>query len=335
MAWEYAGLFDAIPTEGDLLSTFWQTSATDIKVGSMGYRTATVKAGGRLEAEIYPIYGRRMEAAARKAKQKGNTPEAQKKLNAENAKRKLILILEENFKYFEDDTLTLTYQNEPADLKRCQMDIRNFFLRVKRWRKRNGLPELKYVAAIGHDADQRLHVHVAMNGGVPQKEIIKLWGKGITNSSPFQTYGKGLEGYANYLFKQNELAKKRGEREYIHMWTASRNLKNPLDHEHKSDCKISNRRVKQIARTFGADAKSIMEKIYPGYVLQEQVVPRFSDSIDGVYIRVIMRKVEGYNEKRAKNQKRPAHHSQIHEKAERHAEGNMPQGGGIQPGRTP
>ena len=124
MAWEYAGLFDAIPTEGDLLSTFWQTSATDIKVGSMGYRTATVKAGGRLEAEIYPIYGRRMEAAARKAKQKGNTPEAQKKLNAENAKRKLILILEENFKYFEDDTLTLTYQNEPADLKRCQMDIR-------------------------------------------------------------------------------------------------------------------------------------------------------------------------------------------------------------------
>ena len=333
MAWEYEGLFDAIPSAGeDLLSNYWRSQATNIRVGSMGYRTATVKAGTRLEAEIYPVFGRVMDNTARRAK-KNITPERQKQLNIRNAKRKLILLLEENFDYFQDETMTLTYAQEPGSLKRCRMDLRNYFLRVKRWREKHQLPEMKYIYAIGRDADQRMHVHVAMTGGVPQKELIRLWGKGIINSSPFQTFGKGMEGYANYLFKQNELAKNRGEREYIHMWSGSRNLKNPLDREHKSDCKVSNRRVKLLARSFGAEAKEIMEKVYPGYVLQECVM-RFSDIVDGVYITCVMRKAEGYA-KGTKNQKGPADAGQVHEAAGERAAGNLPQGGGLQPGRAP
>ena len=62
MAWEYEGLFDSIMESGnkgeDLLSDFWKNEPSAIRVGSMGYRTRTIKAGPRLEAEVYPIFGR-------------------------------------------------------------------------------------------------------------------------------------------------------------------------------------------------------------------------------------------------------------------------------------
>lgn len=307
MAWEYEGLFDAIPeAEDNLLAEYWRSEETDIRVGSMGYRTCTIKAGTRLEAEIYPIFGRRKEKEAKKAK-RNETPDSMKKINMRNAKRWLILLMEENFKYFKDDLFTLTYAVEPEDEKRLEMDMRNFMLRVKRFRKKHGLPEMRYVWSYGHDACHRMHIHGAMTGGIDRDDLIKLWGKGIVNSSPMQNYGNGAEGAANYLYEQNEMAKKRGERINFHMWRGSKNLDRPK--EHKSDSKISNRKVKQIAKSFGAMAKEILEKIYPGYILEKPVVPQFSDLIDGVYIRCIMRKDEGPNEKRAKDQKRPAHYS--------------------------
>lgn len=286
MAWEYEGLFDAIPTDGDLLSEYWKSEATMTRIGSMGYRTRTTKAGTRLEAEIYPIFGRLTEQRARAAK-KNITPDRMKALNMRNAKRQLVLIMEENFDTFQDDTFTLTYAVEPENLTRLKKDVRNFFMRVKRFRERNGLPEGKYVYSVGRDADQRLHIHGAMTGGISEKDRIKLWGKGIVNASPLQTWGKGVQGYANYLFKQNELAKARGERDGFHMWSGSRNLKKPK--VHTSDTKVSNRKVKMMALDFQAMAAEVLKKVYPGYQLEEGRV-HFSDVVDGVYIRCVMRK---------------------------------------------
>ena len=307
MAWEFEGLFDAIPrAEDNLLADYWRSEATEIRVGTMGYRTCTIKAGTRLEAEIYPIFGRAKEQAVRRAK-KNQTPDAMKKININNAKRRLILLLEENFNYFKDDLFTLTYATEPEDNKRLEKDFRNFMMRVKRYREKHGLPEVKYIWSYGYDNCHRMHIHGAMTGGIDRDALIKLWGKGIVNCSPMQNYGNGAEGAANYLYEQNEMEKQRGQRVNFHMWRGSKNLTTKLK-EHKSDSKLSNRKVKQIARTFGADAKEILEKIYPGYVLEKQVIPRFSDVIDGVYIRCIMRRKEGWqNEKRAENQKGQAY----------------------------
>lgn len=289
MAWEYEGLFDALPSEAghDLLSEYWKSEATATRIGSMGYRTRTIKAGTRLEAEIYPIYGRRQEQAARQARQ-FITPERQQQLNTRRAKRRLILLMESNFKVDEDVFVTLTYAEEPT-LERCKKDIRNFFNRVKRAREKEGLPELKYIYAIGHDRDQRIHVHAVMNGGIETKRLISMWGKGILNSYVLQTFGKGLQGLANYLYKQNEKAKDNGERMYCHMWAGSRNLQKPK--VHVSDTKMSNRKVKKCAMNFDAAGKGILEKVYPGYVLEEYRVT-FSDVVEGVYIRCVMRRME-------------------------------------------
>lgn len=294
MAWEYEGLFDAIPTEGeDLLSNYWRSEATEIRVGSMGYRTATVKAGTRLEAEIYPIFGKSMERQAKHARQ-NMTKERQAQLNTKRAKRKLILLVENNFEYWTDYEITLTYRKKPVDMEpenldRCKKDIRNFFNRLKRLREKRGLPELKYIYSIGHDENHRTHVHCLVTGGVERETLEKLWGKGFANTYSLQDFGNGLQGIASYLYKQNEKARDNGDRVNYHMWSGSRNLKAPK--EHKSDSKVSNRKVKLLARSFGHDAKEIMEKVYPGYVL-ENCVMRFSDIVDGVYIQCVMRKKE-------------------------------------------
>lgn len=287
MAWEFEGLFDAMPQDDreDLLTEYWKTEATATRIGSMGYRTRTIKAGDRLEAEVYPIFGRSQEMAARREKA-NMTAERQSQLNTRRAKRRLVLLMETNFRCDEDIHVTLTYKTEP-DLKRCRKDVRNFLNRVKRLREKRNLPELKYIYAVGHDRDQRIHVHCVMNGGIERDELEKIWAKGYANTIRLQKTGGGLQGMANYLYRQNEKAKDRGERAGFHMWSGSRNLKKPR--EHVSDSKMSNRKVRMIATNFRALAKEIMEKTYPGYVLEDGGV-FFSDVVDGVYIRCVMRK---------------------------------------------
>ncbi|MCR5566193.1 MAG: hypothetical protein K6F61_05025 [Clostridiales bacterium] len=287
MAWEYEGLFDAVPeTEDNLLAEYWRTEATATRIGSMGYRTRTIKAGTRLEAEVYPIFGRSMEQTARREKQ-NMTKERQQQLNTKRAKRRLVLLMENNFSYDRDIHVTLTYAGEEPELERCRKDIRNFLNRVKRQREKRGLDELKYIYSVGHDRDQRIHVHCVMNGGISRDELEKMWGKGYANTIRLQKQGGGLQGMANYLYRQNEKARDRGEREGFHMWSGSRNLKKPK--EHVSDTKISNRKVKMIAQNFRHISAEVMEKIYPGYCLEDCRV-QYSDVVDGVYIRCVMRK---------------------------------------------
>ena len=288
MAWEYEGLFDAVPVSGedDLLAAYWRTEATTVRIGNMGYRTRTTKAGTRLEAEVYPIFGRSMEQTARRERQ-NITPERQNQLNTRRAKHRLVLLMENNFKIDEDIHVTLTYAGSEPDEKRCRKDMRNFLNRVKRQREKRGLKELKYIYAIGHDRDQRIHIHCVMNGGIGRDELERLWGKGYANSMRLQAHGKGLQGMANYLYRQNEKARDAGERAGYHMWSGSRNLKKPKTRT--SDTKMSNRKVKIIAANFRAMAREIMERVYPGYTLEDGRV-YFSDVVDGVYIRCVMRK---------------------------------------------
>ena len=317
MAWEFEGLFDAIPQDDreDLLSEFWKTEATSTRIGSMGYRTRTIKAGTRLEAEIYPIFGRSMETTARAAKEK-ITPERQQQLNTRRAKRRLVLLMETNFRIDEDIHVTLTYRDEPTE-KRCRKDIRNFLNRVKRQREKRNLPDLKYIYAIGNDQHHRIHVHCVMNGGIGRDQLEKIWGKGYANATRLQEQGKGLQGMANYLYRQNERARDAGERVNYHMWSGSRNLKKPK--ERISDTKVSNRKVRLIAQNFRAMAKEIMEKVYPNYTLEDGRV-FYSDVVDGAYIRVVMRKKEEayVRSKRAGVQEiQPAHHRPIQEKEQK------------------
>jgi len=289
MAWEYEGLFDAAldPEADDIMSRYWRTEPTAIRFGTMGYRTRTIKAGSRLEAEIYPVFGKQKGEILREAK-RNRTPERIREQNISRAKRRLVLLMEENFDCGKDLAITLTYAEDGVTYRRCRQDIRNFLNRVARRRKQMGLEEAKWILAIGHDEQQRIHAHVAMSGGIGRTELERIWGHGYANTYQLQEQGNGLQGFANYMYRQNEQAKRAGKRENMKSWSGSRNLRKPK--ERVSDSKFSRSRIRKIAYSFGNEAKEITERAYPGYRMEEYKV-YCSDIVDGVYIRVTMRKI--------------------------------------------
>lgn len=285
MAWEFEQLFD-VPAErpGQLSLMTWMEEGqrkqhTAVRVGQMGYRTRTTVAGPRLEAEVYPIFGRNTEAMLRRAKKQNATPERQQRLNRERSIRHLIHLVETNFTE-KDIHLTLTY-GERTNYDQARKDMRNFLLKLKRLRKRRGLPPLRYIYTIEGDeaaAGQRIHIHMLTDGDMDREELERIWAKGYANADRLRPDENGLEAIARYLVKQQKNRRK---------WCASRNLKQPKTRT--SDSKCSNARVRRIAYDFENEAREEMEKIYPGYQFVKCKV-FYSDLISGVYIRCVMRR---------------------------------------------
>ena len=287
MSWEYEALFDVpvMASQADLTS--WMEEGerkrlTNIRVGEMGYQTKTTVAGPRLEAEVYPIFGRDTVATLRRAKKTNVTPERVQRLNRERSIRHLIQLADANFSE-KDIHLTLTYRNAPS-YDRAKKDMRNFCLRLKRAREKAGLPDLKYIYTIEGDSDgkkERIHIHMLTNGDMEREEIERIWEKGYANADRLQPDENGLEAIVRYLVKQQKNKRK---------WCASRNLIQPK--WRTSDSRCSRGQVKRIAFDIRNEAKVQMEKIYPGYQFVSCQV-RYSDIVDGAYIRCVMRRLPG------------------------------------------
>lgn len=291
--WEYEALFNRQDPGTDQLD-MWSSEPTAVKVGSMGYRTKTTRAGDRLEAEVYPIFGR-SDAGKARAEKKHVTREAQKRLNDKRAERRIILLAETNFTD-QDYHLTLTYRTEPTE-ERAAKDLANFLARVRRIRSKRGLPELKYISAMGggeNENEKRIHFHMMISGGMPREEIEKIWlmtpGAGRADTDRLQPNENGLEELARYMFRQHKDRGKRPGKDVIRRYNTSRNLKQPKTRT--SDSKCSNARVRRIAHDIRNEAKGQMERLYPGYRLIDCQV-YYSDVIDGVYIRCVMRRNRG------------------------------------------
>jgi len=284
MGWQFDGLFDRELEEYQRdMSSFWRENPSAIPVGRMGYRRRTTIAGPRLDVEIFPAFGRDDLSRARAAKQ-NTTPQKQKRLNEIRATRHLAQLLDTNFGE-KDLHVTLTYRGDPPDLEQCRKDMRNYIGKLKRYRNRAGMDPLRYIWVLegGWESDgkygrQRLHIHMITNGGMSREDMEAIWERGYANVDRLQPNEKGLEELAKYISKQRD----KGRR-----WCASRNLKQPK--VRKTDAHASNGYVKRFAQTFRNEAKERMEKLYPKYGFVDCQV-YYSDVIDGVYIRVLMRR---------------------------------------------
>ena len=288
MGWEFEDLFNNIRTaDGGFLQ-----EPCFVPVGKMGYRRRTTVSGPRIDAEVFPVFGRRMRGALRRAKSQ-QTKEAQQKANNERSRIRLIQLVEANFTE-EDLAIGLDYAGQAPSPERVDKDLKNFFEKIRRRRKQRGLPDLKYIAAIGGDempaagySGKRPHVHVIMNGGIDRDEIEQLWGHGHANTHRLQPRDEGLGGIAVYFTRQmQDRPPKMGVKKY----RPSKNLIRP--EPRSTDAKMPNGRVRKVAYGFENEAKAVMEKLYPGYVFQQCVV-RYSDIVPGVYIRCVLRKVKG------------------------------------------
>jgi len=285
MSWEYEDLFNNTLTgDGSFLE-----EPCFIPVGRMGYRRRTTVSGPRIDAEVFPVFGRRQNGELRRAKSQ-ITREAQQRANDERSTRHLIQLVEGNFTE-KDVAITLSYDGTPPDPERVEKDVRNFIARVRRQRERLKLGELKYIYAIGGDempaagySGKRPHVHMILSGGIDRDTLERIWGKGYANADRLQPRADGLGGIAVYLTKQKQ---DRPEKPGARKWRGSRNLKQPIPRGR--DARVPNGRVRRIAHDFRNEAKGVMEKLYPGYELQDCQV-RYSDVVDGVYIRCVMRR---------------------------------------------
>ena len=286
MGWEYEDLFNnRMAGDGSFLE-----EPSFIPVGKMGYRRKTTVSGPRIDAEVYPVFGRHQRGELRRAKSR-ITPEAQQRVNDERSRLHLIQLVETNFSE-KDVAVGLDYAGAAPTPERVDKDVRNFLARVKRRRARMGLPELKYIYAIGGDempapgySGKRPHVHMIMNGGIDRDELEKMWRNGRANCDRLQPRDEGLGGIAVYFTKQKQ---DRAPKKGVRKWRGSRNLKQPV--RRSRDARMPNNRVRRIAYDFRNEAKAVMEKLYPGYVLQDCQV-RYSDVVDGGDIRCVLRRM--------------------------------------------
>ena len=286
MGWEYEDLFNnRITDDGSFLS-----EPSFIPVGRMGYRRATTVSGPRIDAEVFPAFGRNQRGDLRRAKSQV-TRTAQQRANDERSRRHLIQLVEANFTE-KDVAVALTYAGTAPDPERIDKDIRNFLERIRRKRRQLGLDKLKYIYAIGGDempaagySGKRPHIHLIMNGGIDRDTIERIWAKGRANADRLQPRDEGLGGIAVYFTRQKQ---DRPEKPGVRKWRGSRNLTQPV--RRRRDARMPNSRVRRIAYDFQNEAKGVMERLYPGYVLQDCQV-RYSDVVDGVYIRCVMRRM--------------------------------------------
>lgn len=201
----------------------------------MQYTRRITKSGDLLEVEVY--------ATTRTGKQVARstsgdpTPKSMAVINERNARKRQRRLLCTNFSRANGDIfVTFTYEGD-VDEERAMKEERNLMARIRRLRKRKGLPELKYMVVTEHQS--KWHHHVIMNGGLTFEELKAVWGKRgkrlhMATLDDSDGFG-GLVAYLNDDHKpkrgaQGEEAQesvKQPRRKGQRRWHASRNLKEP------------------------------------------------------------------------------------------------------------
>ncbi len=228
----------------------------------MPYREKRILSGDYLEVEIYFISDKERKAS-RKDKRKESSYK-QKNLNEKNSRKWFKRLFYSNFTD-KDISIHLTYAPEylPKSYEEARKNEENYIRRLNSYRKRIGLPKIKYLSVIEYHTPDgmdkrkriRIHHHIIMSG-MDRDAAEKLWRKGRANADRLKADANGYEGIANYLMKDPQGAKR---------WRQSKNLKKP--DIHINDFKYSKKKTEQLAMFI--DDRALFEKEYPGFTYIE------------------------------------------------------------------
>lgn len=250
------------------------------------YKVRTIVCGDYQEVEIFPVYERNKDIP-RLAREKISKA-SQEKLNHKKSQKQLARVINTNF-VAGDLAIDLTYAGDHIPtLEEAQRDIKNYIARVRRWRKKRGLAELKYVYVIefmgedekGNSKKVRIHHHMIMSS-MDRDEAERLWGKGRANTDRLQPDENGFVGKGMYFAKH---CQKKGMKK----WVGSKNLEKPKVYE--SVTKLTRRKVSKIALQEN-DWKEIFEKLYKNKY-QLNSCERYISKITGgcyLYARMVRR----------------------------------------------
>lgn len=233
------------------------------------YREKIYECGDYMESHMFPVY---RKAGVRRKKAKPSR-DCQKKLNQIHRENNCIRIVHANFTP-QDIRLDATYdpKHHPASDEQAARELTNFLRRVKRYRKKKGLPDLKYIAVTEKGKKNgRYHHHLIINGGLSPQEIVELWGRGYVRTDALQFNEDGIADLVRYILKKPAISKKG--------WNSSKNLIHPQPKER--DGRMSARQVRELAKDTQNNRE--YEKYYDGYYFSGANVV-YNDTNGGVYI---------------------------------------------------
>lgn len=201
----------------------------------MEYKRRTTRSGDLLEVEVYATTKAGKQSP--RASSGDPTPKSMALINERNARNRMRRLLCANFSRKNGDMfVTFTYEGDVEE-EYAMREERNLLARIRRLRKRKGLPELKYMVVT--EKQSKWHHHVIMSGGLTYKELQELWGgrgKRIHKSVLDDSDGfGGLVTYLNGDHKPKRGAEGEAAQESVKQprrkgqrrWHASRNLKEP------------------------------------------------------------------------------------------------------------
>ena len=278
------------------------------------YATKEIRSGEQLEIEIYPEFTRRDVAhIPAGCRLKKDNRKAMNNLNDKNSRKACERIINTNFGTH-DIWMTLTYRNSdlPQDFEHAQKNIQNYMRKVNYWRKKEGLPNAKYVYITewleadeddGTDTEEtenprrrkysrrkkasneiRCHHHVVIDGAMSMDRLEELWKHGSRNDTRrLSIYEYVLSGMENYITKQPR-------RKHIKKWCASKGLEQPQ--ENKNHYKFNRRKVENMVKDH-AMIQTYMEKWYSpkGYIFTDAKI-YYNEVNAHFYISARMRKTE-------------------------------------------
>ncbi|KOF56796.1 hypothetical protein AGR56_09015 [Clostridium sp. DMHC 10] len=253
----------------------------------MPYREKKIYSGKILEVEVYPISCKERKQS-RKKKEK-RTSLKQKNLNDKNARKHFARLVNNNFTD-NDIVAHLTYTDKelPENEEEAKRDITNYIRRIKHYRNKHGLPEMKYMAVIEvGEKGKRLHHHIIMSGDIDRDTVEKLWGKGRANADRLKADENGYEALAKYMTKSQKVTKDTKGTKGNKRWIQSRNLKQPVIKV--NDFKYTKKKVHEISTS--PEDKEIFRKEYPEYFLNECKVTE-NQIMGGTYLYIKMRKLK-------------------------------------------
>lgn len=239
--------------------------------------------GDYLDAHIFPVF----QKPGKRRKRSNPSTEIQKRLNQKYRENRLTYLINENFTV-KDLELGLGFCDEclPEDYAGVQRAVRNYIRRIKNYRKKNGLEDLKYLYVIERgERKGRWHIHMILSGGMDRDLLEKMWGQGYAHTYRLEFDDEGLKGLAKYKVKEPQkeievIAEK------VRRWAASKNLRQPFIPKDR-DGFISKNTTRDIRK--GDICEREIERLYPGYTVTA-VEPFLNNINAGEYLTIRLRR---------------------------------------------
>ena len=225
-----------------------------------------------MEIDLYPI-SEREKGASLSAKRRQASSRIQQNLNARNARRYFIQLLNANFT--ESDIHWMgTYDDAhlPDSIEQADHDLELFLRRVRSQSRKRGLPAPRFIAVTEwrEEGDGlpavRVHHHVVLSCGLSRDELERLWyrGKdkerlGITNADRLQFDRESLERLANYLTKYTNRKRR---------WRQSRGLEKP-QRPRPNDGKYTRRQLERLVTSGAVFDSEFWRRKYQGWEIND------------------------------------------------------------------